>query len=198
MDKEYYLYIDTTNDLCIGMLSKDFSWVSFDIFQEKASLLQAKIDDILNKNKISFSSITRVYYMAGPGSYTGMRITQGFIDFLKSEGIHCFGDYHHLLPFYSKRNEYFWVSDAFKGEFFLGNQNESHILKKEDLKEWIMNKELWGYTEKAVDGISSFSSKKIIFDHPYLLKEFIGEKKPYYYRPLSEEFSKKKNDIPSE
>ena len=100
-----YLFIDTTQFITLGLLDSELNWVSFKLIEDKKSsaTLHFLVDDLLSTKKIEFSELAGIIYMAGPGSYTGMRVSQGFVDICRLEGMPIYSLYHYQVPALSKK-----------------------------------------------------------------------------------------------
>ena len=73
-----WLYTDTTNHVVLGILSEKFEWIEYiEIFNQKSTAdLHFLINEILQKHKLNFAKLDGYLFAAGPGSYTGMRVSE--------------------------------------------------------------------------------------------------------------------------
>jgi len=77
------LYLDTSTPTTILRLDdKEYSWESG---RDLAENLHAFIRDKLAENNADFSDISEITFMAGPGSFTGLRIGAAVVNALASE-----------------------------------------------------------------------------------------------------------------
>lgn len=73
----YILHIDTSGNNGLVALSKDGFWVSKKVNENErdhATTINLHIDELLKEAKITLANISAVAVIAGPGSYTGLRI----------------------------------------------------------------------------------------------------------------------------
>lgn len=181
----------------VGLLDPSgWSWLEFQTFNEKASFIQKHIYELLKKVGASFSQVEKIIYAAGPGSYTGMRITEGIANLAQVLKIEACGFYHYEIPRLKGETHYIWLSNAFKKEFFVYEENhDKRLLTEEELKEFLgkNTESLWTYHGSDYFNQVTQSTQKEIFGNPQLLKTVEGLKKPYYYRPINIEFSRKQS-----
>lgn len=194
-----FLYIDTTDKITLGLLNDKMNWI--DYFHDPklviSTTLHFLIDDMLKRHDLKISDITSTIYMAGPGSYTGMRVSEGISDIFKWQNMQVNSFYHHEVARLNGESRGKWISKAFKGEYFLfswdGEKEEQILIKESDLKEYI----------KPDDKTFSFHN---VFDFPVLstvdmirnnpqaiLTSVLNEnlnRRLYYYRELNQEFQK--------
>ena len=77
------LYLDTsTSTTLLKLDDKEYTWESGRDLAEK---LHAFVRDKLAKNGKTWTDISEIVYMAGPGSFTGLRIGAAFVNALASE-----------------------------------------------------------------------------------------------------------------
>ncbi|MBF0359916.1 MAG: hypothetical protein HQK49_02840 [Oligoflexia bacterium] len=133
--KQHTLFLDTTYNMVIGILDADNTWIDYQCLLEKKSsaLIHKQIDEIIKKNNLSKynnenknennneskNEIQRVVYLAGPGSYTGVRVGRGIAEVFSLLNRQIFSFYHFDVPEYLNVTKGIWFSKAFKGEFFL-------------------------------------------------------------------------------
>lgn len=196
------LFLDTSENLVLGLLDDNFEWLDYlDTREKKGSgVLHGLIFEFLKKNNLEINQIENVFLVAGPGSYTGMRLGEGFAQVLNLLTIKVFSIYHFDIPQILNTSEGFWASKAFKGEVFVyswkGKENTYSLLKEDIFKEKygqdsFLKETAFTHVEddffKNYELTSEFIQKnsKTIFSHVY--KNNI-RKDPYYYRPLTIEF----------
>lgn len=77
------MYLDTSTPTTILRLDeKEYKWESG---RDLAENLHAFLRDKLTENGASFSDISEITFMAGPGSFTGLRIGAAVVNALASE-----------------------------------------------------------------------------------------------------------------
>ncbi|MEZ5047721.1 MAG: tRNA (adenosine(37)-N6)-threonylcarbamoyltransferase complex dimerization subunit type 1 TsaB [Chitinophagaceae bacterium] len=73
----YYLYMDFSERDAFMMLGHESGVVAYKTYayeEDHAKHILSSIDELLNANKITLSSLKAIALMNGPGSYTGLRI----------------------------------------------------------------------------------------------------------------------------
>lgn len=190
-----YLYIDTSHQTTIGLLSENYEWVELIQSERKASFVQSEIAKLLKNREQEFSDVKKVYYSAGPGSYTGMRIVQGFIGTLEAINVECHGVYLFDLLTKLGIEKSCWVSSAFKGEFFFAKDNNTFLMTEPEAKDYINKNsdELYSFDGNDFLGATTKSMQALLKKNPQVFKLVSGKQEPYYYRPLEKEFSVKKS-----
>jgi len=96
---EYVLIIDTSSmtGLCALAQKKGSGWEMLseqyvDAESSHSEILFMSIQEVLNNNKIKFSDLGTVVYCAGPGSFTGLRISYSAVKaFTLATGIKAVG-----------------------------------------------------------------------------------------------------------
>ena len=192
----YSLFIDSTSGLVIGLLDSKFSWVEYIALDEKkhSEIIHAEIFNLLQRHKLQFSQI-RCFVASGPGSYTGMRLSEGLAQVFELSNVPVFSFYHFDVPRLTGTANGFWATNAFKGQVFVYNwidqQLEKHLVNKEDF--FIQDSSL-GFTLDAIDPLfqSLPTTKNLVKERASSLFPIIVDQKlrvpPYYFRTLDEEF----------
>lgn len=196
-----YLFIDTTSNLKIGLLSEEMKWMSLHNLDEKkpSEIIHKIIHESLLANNLSIKEISKVIACAGPGSYTGMRLSEGIVQVVELAGVPANTFYHFDLPNFLGVKKYFWVATAFKGEYFIFLFDNAVItkklVKKEDLK-----LELSKYEDFAAFALAPdenlpahfrFTTTEIVNNPEKYMKEVIARNTrdhAFYYRSVDEEF----------
>jgi len=189
------LFIDTTKFITIGLLDSDFRWLDYSRFDElKASAaVHFKIYEILKKYNLQIEELEQIIYMAGPGSYTGMRVSEGMADIFKMAKIPVYSFYHFQVPNMLNIKSGVWKSDAFKKEVFLYSWNsDGHsqkLIKKEDddLSDYYSS-----FDDMGTIGSTDLMIKK---NSSSILRQVVEsnlEEKLYYYRSIDDEYKVQK------
>jgi len=77
------MYLDTSTPVTVLRLDDtEYKWESG---RDLAENLHAFIRDKLKENNADFSDISEITFMAGPGSFTGLRIGAAVVNVLASE-----------------------------------------------------------------------------------------------------------------
>ncbi len=191
--KKFNIIIDTSHKVCIWLVQKD-TIVDDSITEEQPSkALLIKMHEVLSRNKISLEEIDCFYFCKGPGSYTGLRISQGLEDYLKFNNLNCY-DYYSFEILKVIESGYIFISNAFKNEFFVSEFKNDEIhyqkIKKEDLNSYKENKRLLSYDVKLgdIDYLDVFKNEFNQFFKEVLNRK--NQREVFYYRTLSEEYTK--------
>jgi tRNA threonylcarbamoyladenosine biosynthesis protein TsaB len=197
-----YLYIDTTYQVNIGLLSGDYHFLDFlNIKSNKASqIIHTNIHEMLEKHSIKLKDIKRLFLISGPGSYTGMRVGMGIANILEDEGIEVFSIRHFEIPRLLGHEKGVWVGKAFKGEFFLYQWSGEDISKKL-VKEAYVNlvgEQVFGHVPEDIEPFVASDklilTSDIIKEKSEQLFDLMFEKKikegVYYYREEDQEFKR--------
>ncbi|MCO4792484.1 MAG: hypothetical protein KC493_02135 [Bacteriovoracaceae bacterium] len=196
------LYIDTSEHLVLGLLDKDYSWIDYlDTKEKKGSgILHGLLFELMNSHSMNFKDLDRVFFTAGPGSYTGMRLGEGLCQVLEMENLEVNSFYHFEVPKLLAHDKGVWISKAFKREIFVhqwdGEKINDGLIEEKNLEEEIKK---W-----KADGISQFSHFGEMIDQKLTLtsdmihkqsgmifkrvKELSDRKAPFYYRTDEKEF----------
>lgn len=186
------LFIDTTKYVTVGLLDKDLEWMEYSFFNElKASAgIHFKIDNILINNNLNIQDIDQVVYMAGPGSYTGMRVSAGIAQVFDFSGFKTYSIFHYEVPQILGVATGQWYSDAFKNEDFLYTWNLHSNNRELINKSKNSDKEDY-YTAFNFEN-SYLSTDLMIKENSKIIFSHILDAKPkrdlYYYRSLDKEF----------
>lgn len=195
-----YLFIDTTKDITVGILDDEYQWLEYEFFEgaRGSALIHKCIYDQLENQNKSVKDIDGVIQIAGPGSYTGMRVSEGLSQVFNWQKFKTYSFYHYEVPELLGIKEGTWFANAFKGEYFLyrwANGNQTKELIKKD--EFDINAVEDLYSSYLFDGLEKdieLTSAVIYQNSKKLFSKIIENdiKRPlYYYRTLDEEYSKK-------
>jgi tRNA threonylcarbamoyladenosine biosynthesis protein TsaB len=177
----YSLFLDTTSGLTVGLLDKSFRWLSFEVSDSArpSEIVHEKIFDLLKKFNVHLDDL-RLITIAGPGSYTGMRLGEGIAEIMRWNKIAIFSFYHFEVPKYVGVTSGNWVANAFKNQVFSYRWNGDDSCKAllaecNDFDAFTL--------DKTKELIHLFPSE--IFSKVIALNE---KKETYYFRTLEEEF----------
>lgn len=201
-----YLYLDTTFGTSIGLLKPDFFWLDFieNDGQKNASTLHSSIDQLCIKNNIDINQIEGLIQVAGPGGYTGLRVSDGISQTFSWFGYSTFSFYHFEVLGFLGLTEGLWLSNAFKGELFGFDQasKKQWLLKESD---WFSKKspqQLYTHyfsafsptSKSRLENSQFIETSELIKANPQsIFKQIILEKRQrelFYYRPIDQEFTK--------
>lgn len=188
-----YLFIDTSVKIVIGVLNSDYEWMNYKEIDSKksSSILHHEVLEMLEGLELTIQKLEGIIQIAGPGSYTGMRVSEGFKQVFDWQGFSTYSFYHFDVPRILGISSGSWISKAFKGEIFVhswneDNQNQS-LIKEIDYK---ADRE--DQYSSNLDFKNTQSTSEMIFNEPkkifsYIIKNNI-QNKIYYYRTLEAEF----------
>lgn len=196
------LYIDSSEHLVLGLLDSNLKWIDFlDTKERKGSgILHGLLHELLQNQNMSFKDIDKVFFTAGPGSYTGMRLGEGMCQVLEMEGVKINSFYHFEVPFLSGEEKGVWVSKAFKKEIFVyqwdGKNSETGLIPEDSLAESLNswkteNLPVFTHFSGIIDQELTSTSDIIHDQSDKLFKAVSGlneRKSPYYYRTDEKEF----------
>ena len=210
------LFLDTTNGITVGLLNEDFQWCHYNYNDSKksSSIVHKLIKDGLDAIDKSQEDIKNCIQMSGPGSYTGMRVSEGISQVLEWQGVTVYGLYHFQVPRILGETSGVWIAKAFKGEVFVyaWEQDEvnNYMVKESELVNHLSNftlsnKKIFSSLKfdlnnnlknDELNDVSIIETKALIEARPqeifnHVIKAKISEPL-YYFRSIEEEFSKAK------
>jgi tRNA threonylcarbamoyladenosine biosynthesis protein TsaB len=200
------LLIDTTHFLLINLLDKDQETLSdyFEVNKKNSTVLHAEVYSMLDKCSLTIKDVDTIVTIAGPGSYTGMRLSEGFSQVFDWHGVNVVSAYHFDIPKLVSDEKYIWISNAFKGEDFIyiSDENKNYRVISNKISEVVHDFISKGYKvythykkNKLGEDIYPFNieeSSLLLKNNPVVLKKIIGKKEKkeiYYYRSIEEEFT---------
>lgn len=193
-----FLFIDTTKAITVGILNKDFQWISYEFFPDAkgSALIHKIIHDQYKKHDLKLLETKALIQVAGPGSYTGMRVSEGISQIFDWQGFETYSFYHYEVPKILGVSKGIWLANAFKGEYFIykwdANEEKSNLIKKDDFS---LNSDEKLFSSFELEEFElNLTSELIKNDSQLLFKKVISEnmkKTLYYYRTLEEEYNKK-------
>lgn len=204
-----YLFLDTTDHLIFGLLSDSFDWIKYIEINEKkgSAIIHNGIYELLSDNGLSLKDVSRVFHLAGPGSYTGIRLSEGMAQVFKWHDIESNSFYHFDIPRLIDQDDLVWFSNAFKNEYFIYVRKNQHEYRKlipfqklEEELDTLKSKGFKIYTNLKSNDLNPRDIKytceiiknrsSVIF--PKLMDENI-KATPFYYRKVENEFLPLKN-----
>jgi|GEM_PF-5234675 len=217
-EKAFSLFLDTTSSNClIGLLNNEYRWQSLvrssgHISKQFHFLLQS----LLSKFSLEIKDFSEIYAIVGPGSYTGIRLTETFLNVASLEHKNIFTFHSYRLPFLApaivKKNPFYFCY-AFKSQYFVCWQKSPNLLEQEflsleELKARFLsqsqNEERQFFYEKlpenqilnSLKNFQVFSVEKFLLENSSLLFPLIKhhqlKDESFYFRPAEQEFSLKK------
>ncbi len=200
------LFIDTSGELTVGVLDSNFEFTELfkDHKVKTSKVLHHKIFELLENQNLKIEDISTVFTAAGPGSYTGMRVSEGVLQIFEcfDFGVHSF--YHFELPQLLGKISGVWFSTAYKNEYFVyqwdENRNQRRLISKEILfDEYLNNSKFEGQLYSSYKSSYSFEVSQGVHKTSQLIQGHSKEifrtvlsnklrREPFYYRKLHEEF----------
>ncbi|MGZ3789312.1 MAG: hypothetical protein ACXVLQ_12360 [Bacteriovorax sp.] len=190
------LFVDSTSGLVIGLLDSKFNWVEYKSLDEKkpSEIIHHEIFSLLKKHGLEIKEM-KCFVSSGPGSYTGMRLSEGIAQIFELSHMPVYSFYHFEVPRLSGITSGFWATNAFKGQVFLyewdNEKVERHLVNKDLFA--IEDKEL-GFTLDESDPFFAnlATTKSLIKNESAKIFARVHDEKmrvvPYYFRSLEEEF----------
>lgn len=204
MAKIHYLYMDTSDHLVVGLLDESFAWVDFLELEgaKNSGKIHAAIYSMVIKNGLQPHELKGIFQNAGPGSYTGMRVSEGISQIFEWQGIPIYSFYHFEVPELLGLTEGQWLAKAFKGEFFLATwaegQRATQLLNPDQVKVKIQQGKVYCHFRKSLE--KDFPTELSTFAETGELIKAQGQKifplvlnrqsrlSPYYFRTVDQEF----------
>ncbi len=133
------LFIDSSYDITLGLLKESREWHDLRVFrgQKASGTLQTESHKILQDFNVPMKELKAVISIAGPGFYTGLRLSEGFSDVTKFFGIPHYSFYSYEIPAWLGYKNYSWVTKAYRGEYFIyeyvNGSGQERLLASKDL-----------------------------------------------------------------
>jgi tRNA threonylcarbamoyladenosine biosynthesis protein TsaB len=196
------LYIDSSEHLVLGLLDENLNWIDFlDTKERKGSgILHGLLHELLENQNLSFKDLKQVFFTAGPGSYTGMRLGEGMCQVLEMENVKINSFYHFEVPFLLGDQKGVWISKAFKREIFVfqwdGSDSQTGLIPEEEMLQSIetwkkSGLNIYTHFSEILDQDLTSTSDMIHTQSDKLFCKVAGldeRKTPYYYRTDEKEF----------
>ena len=189
----------------MGVLDDSLKWLDFRRFEGKkgSSTLQREVDRMLSELKIDPKTLKSVVTVAGPGFYTGLRLSEGFADVLSFFGIPHFSFFTYQIPVWTGTVQGSWMTKAYRGEYFFfdwkgGNHTISLIADSELENHLKQYQGIFVHSEKALDEKSlalippHIKTIDLLKAHPEkIFGQVLAQKlkfDSYYFRAPEDEF----------
>lgn len=194
------LFLDTSDQIVFGVLSETHEWLAYRAGEGKkaSKVLHALILETLEELGLETRDLKDMFFIAGPGSYTGVRVAKGLAEILEWQGVGVYSCRHFDVPVLLGENKGVFVSRAFKKEVFWrqweGKTFEQKLLPENDLKAALSETDLPCFSSETGLFERCSSTHSLIKRNP---KELFGQlsrknmkSEVFYYRKLEEEFTK--------
>jgi tRNA A37 threonylcarbamoyladenosine modification protein TsaB len=196
------LFLDTSYNQTIGLLDERGQWLRKRQLtgQRSSSVLHHELHEMLKEAAIAPQGIQRVFYVAGPGFYTGLRISHGMADMLRLLGCELMNIYNFEIPAVLGEQDYVWVTKAYRGEVFIytSKDKQAKLISEKDFLAMSWSGEVYIHHKSALDQnmLQRLSSSKeteamLLSNMPQVFswaKQQSGLRELYYFRPPEEEF----------
>ena len=202
------LFVDTTDHFSIGLLSSDWCWIDYTYSTEvksSAGKIHSLIHNLLEKHDLVMADIKRIFFLNGPGSYTGVRVSEGMAQVFSWLSLETFSFYHHDVPKLIGTKKGHFVTPAFKKEFFSfswdGEKEKQELVGEEGLESFIKSNDLMDCPYYFIKPglLKSIETKSEAIYTTDLIKNFSKEifpkvfekrlrREPFYFRSLEKEF----------
>lgn len=198
-----YLFVDSTYELSVGVLSDDLEWLSFKTLTgvKASAVIQLTAYELLKEQNIAPQDLNGIVIVNGPGFYTGLRLAEGFADVFKFFGAKVYSFYSYEIPYWCGFEKGTWFTKAYRGEYFLyqWNKTESHqkLLAVKELKTGIEPDTFFIHSPASLDDhsrdviLNPIQTLDLVKKHP---KKIFTEvlkgslKEPFYFRAPEDEF----------
>lgn len=157
------LFIDSTYDITLGILDDELGWIKFQRFynQKASAIIQKETHQLLQEAKLSMKDLRQVITIAGPGFYTGLRLSEGFADVMTFVGASHFNFMSYSIPSLTGVAEGTWMTKAYRGEYFFhhwkGHQSENKLIASKELEDYLSHVDkssFYIHSESAIDDFS--------------------------------------------
>lgn len=193
------LFIDTSYNQILGLLSNELTWIDSKIYegQKLTGVIHHDLDLLLKKNQKFFSEIRCVYFCAGPGFYTGLRVAYGIADILRIHDIPVKSFYNYLIPELCGVKDYVWLTKAYRGEVFIYDSRNSmiNLVNEKNFHNSFGDLAFYAHSKTSIDDTIranfptiQYSENLIIQSPQAIFSQVNNEEELYYFRPLDEEY----------
>lgn len=195
-----YLFLDTSYYVSIGILDENFEFLDHHLYENRkgSAILHKEIYSMLKENNTSLNEMDAIVISSGPGSYTGMRLAEGFAQILEIDKTKVYSFYHFEIPQLLGHEKGIWCSEAFKSEIFVyewdGDKNSKRLVKEDTFeKEIDVNDEHVYSHDGRLKDFHFLSTSDLIKKNSKAIFSFVIDRaehlETYYYRPLEKEFT---------
>lgn len=189
-----HLFIDTSDFIQLGVLNEDLSFEVYEFREENrgATNIHLLLKQVLDKANTDINSIKDIFCISGPGSYTGMRVSEGIVQTLKWQGHKVYSLYAFEIPRILGIESGQWIANAYKGELFVYNWDSN----SEDTK--LVNQDSFSPSSNTfsayanIDGIEALPTREMLIQNSAAVFSFAKSRgayfDPHYYREAQQEF----------
>lgn len=197
------LFIDSSYDITLGLLNGNLGWHDLRLFrgQKASATLQTETHRLLKDFNQDMKKLTGIVSVAGPGFYTGLRLSEGFADVTKFFSIPHFSFYTYEIPMWLGHSEGTWLTKAYRGEYFIyqwnGDKSEIKLVAAKDLADLKIQGQTFIHSETSLDEkllpftTNAISTSGLIKNNPEKIFSIIlkgMQRESYYFRAPEDEF----------
>jgi len=171
------LFIDSTYDITLGLLDPNLGWINFEKFsgQKASSIIQKETHNILKSADLKVNDLSTIISVAGPGFYTGLRLSEGFADVLIFSGIKHYSFLSYSIPALAGVASGVWMTKAYRGEYFFhfwnGNVVRNELVAAKELEQFLKTVDkssFYIHSDSAIDDFSRNLLEKTLTTHELL------------------------------
>ena len=157
------LFIDSTYDISIGILDDNLGWIKFDKFygQKASAIIQTETHNLLKSVGLKITDLSSVITTAGPGFYTGLRLSEGFADVLTFSGFTHNSFLTYSIPVLAGVQAGTWMTKAYRGEYFFhfwdGTESRNELVSSKDLEDFLNTVDKSSFYIHSGSAIDDFS-----------------------------------------
>lgn len=195
------LYLDTAYNQIVGICDERGQWLGLEQSsgQRSSSRLHGELLELCQTTSTEANELRRIIYLAGPGFYTGLRVSYGIAETMKLMGVKAFNCYAFQVPRILGRSEYTWITKAYRGEVFVYDSvsDEGKLWSEDNFLARDWEGELYIHHKQALDEKmlaklpSCQSTQKLILDNFPTIQKAVMERAElplHYFRAPEEEF----------
>lgn len=151
------LFVDTSYDITLGLLDENLAWLDLRTFrgQRASNTLQTEAYKLLSDHHKKLRDLSSVISIAGPGFYTGLRLSEGFSDVASFFKLPHYSFYSYEIPFWLGVTEGTWITKAYRGEYFIFNWKDDFtskmLLASKGLESLQVQGKLFIHSDTALD-----------------------------------------------
>ncbi|MES2528601.1 MAG: hypothetical protein V4598_16075 [Bdellovibrionota bacterium] len=197
------LFIDSSYDITLGLLDENLGWHDLRVFrgQRASATLQTETHKLMKDFHLEMKNLKGVVSIAGPGFYTGLRLSEGFADVTKFFTLPHNSFYSYEVPLWLGHNEGTWITKAYRGEYFIydwkGETSRIRLISTKDLPDLKITNQVFIHSDTSLDeklssfAVGAISTSDLLKNHSqkifsHVLKGMTRES--YYFRAPEDEF----------
>ncbi len=192
--------------MTLGLLNKKLEWSEFKRFsgQKASMILQNEVFNLLQSSNMKAEDLEGIVTIAGPGFYTGLRLSEGFADVLKFFNKPLYSFYSYEAPAWCGVEQGVWMTKAYRGEYFFHHWDKDSsrnvLVSSKELASYVENlkEQVFIHSLPALDQISLDLIKNHVSTHDLLqkkskdiFKQVLDHKttrESFYFRAPEDEF----------